>query len=143
MGFLSSLFSDGVSNVVTALGDAIDKNVTSDQERLQLRNELAKIQFDTIAKQGDLDIQLEEEITKRQTNDRTSDSWLSKNIRPMTLIFILVMYSLLSISSGIDFKVTQAYIELLGNWGMLVMSFYFSGRTLEKVMQIKQGSNNG
>ena len=141
MGFLSSLFSDGVSNVVTALGDAIDKNVTSDQERLQLRNELAKIQSDAIAKQGDLDIQLEEEITKRQANDMTSDSWLSKNIRPLTLIFILVMYSLLSISSGFKFEVTESYVSLLGQWGMLIMSFYFGGRTFEKIAQIKAGGS--
>ena len=61
----------------------------------------------------------------------------------MTLIFILVMYSLLSVSSGFRFEVTESYVSLLGQWGMLIMSFYFGGRTLEKVIQIKQGSNNG
>ena len=65
-----------------------------------------------------------------------SDSWLSKNIRPMTLIFILIMYSLLSISSGFEFEVTESYVSLLGQWGMLIMSFYFSGRTIEKVSSI-------
>ena len=66
-----------------------------------------------------------------------SDSWLSKNIRPLTLIFILAMYSLLSISSGFDFAVTESYVELLGQWGMLIMTFYFSGRTLEKMTNLK------
>ena len=143
MGFLGDLFGSNVSSIVTSVGDTIDKLVTSDEEKLQLKNELAKIELEAKQKQSELDLQFEQNLTQRQANDMQSDSWLSKNIRPLTLIFILVMYSLLSISSGIDFKVTQAYIELLGNWGMLVMSFYFSGRTLEKVIQIKQGSNNG
>lgn len=81
----------------------------------------------------------DEEITKRLQADMSSDSWLSKNIRPLTLIFILIMYSLLSISSGFDFKVTESYITLLGQWGMLIMSFYFGGRTAEKVATIIKG----
>ena len=71
-----------------------------------------------------------------------SDNWISKSIRPLTLIFILVMYSLLSISSGFNFQVTEAYVKLLGEWGMLIMSFYFGGRSIEKVTQIVKGNKN-
>jgi hypothetical protein len=66
-----------------------------------------------------------------------SDSWLSKNIRPGTLVFILVVYSTFAMMSAWDIEVNNNYVELLGQWGMLIMSFYFGGRTLEKIMDMK------
>lgn len=83
------------------------------------------------------DVQEQMELTKRLEADMSSDSWLSKNIRPMTLIFILAAYSLFSIGSAINFTVNEKYVELLGQWGMLIMSFYFGGRTLEKIIDMK------
>ena len=136
MSFITDIFSSSVGSVVDSVGSAIDKLVTSDAEKLALKNELIKIQTDAKLKEQEIDIQYAMEATKRQSNDMQSDSWLSKNIRPMTLIFILVMYSLLSISSGFEFEVTESYVSLLGEWGMLIMSFYFSGRTIEKVSSI-------
>ena len=136
MSFITDIFSSSVGTVVDSVGSAIDKLVTSDAEKLALKNELIKIQTDAKLKEQEIDIQYAMEATKRQSNDMQSDSWLSKNIRPMTLIFILVMYSLLSISSGFKFEVTESYVSLLGQWGMLIMSFYFSGRTIEKVSSI-------
>ena len=136
MSFITDIFSSSVGTVVDSVGSAIDKLVTSDAEKLALKNELIKIQTDAKLKEQEIDIQYAMEATKRQSNDMQSDSWLSKNIRPMTLIFILVMYSLLSISSGFEFEVTENYVSLLGEWGMLIMSFYFSGRTIEKVSSI-------
>jgi hypothetical protein len=62
-----------------------------------------------------------------------SDSWLSKNIRPMTLIAILAGYFTFAMMSAFDMETNKAYVELLGQWGMLIMSFYFGGRTLEKI----------
>ena len=136
MSFITDIFSNSVGAVVDSVGSAIDKLVTSDAEKLALKNELIRIQTDAKLKEQEIDIQYAIEATKRQSNDMQSDSWLSKNIRPMTLIFILVMYSLLSISSGFEFEVTESYVSLLGEWGMLIMSFYFSGRTIEKVSSI-------
>jgi len=77
------------------------------------------------------------ELTKRQENDMKSDSWLSKNIRPMTLIAILGGYFTFAMMSAFDMDTNKAYVELLGQWGMLIMSFYFGGRTLEKIMDMK------
>ena len=77
--------------------------------------------------------QLEQEVTKRAEADMASDSWLSKNIRPMVLIFLLVAYSGFAIASIFNYETRGAYVELLGQWGMLVMSFYFGGRTMEKL----------
>ena len=72
-------------------------------------------------------------LTDRLKADMGSDSWLSKNIRPMVLVFLLVAYSGFAICSMFDLETRGAYVELLGQWGMLVMSFYFGGRTMEKI----------
>jgi hypothetical protein len=99
-------------------------------ELLQMQQEgrLAELNADNIENQ---------ELTKRQQADMASDSFLSKNIRPGTLIFILVVYTVFGIGSAFDLNVHQPYVELLGQWGMLIMSFYFGGRTLEKIMDMK------
>jgi hypothetical protein len=95
---------------------------------MQQNGELAKIAADTAEQQ---------ELTKRQQADMASDSWLSKNIRPGTLVFILFVYSAFAMMSAWDIEVNNNYVELLGQWGMLIMSFYFGGRTLEKIMDMK------
>jgi len=96
--------------------------------QMQQNGELAKIAADTAEQQ---------ELTKRQQADMLSDSWLSKNIRPMTLIFILGGYFTFAMMSAFNMDTNKAYVELLGQWGMLIMSFYFGGRTLEKIMDMK------
>jgi len=97
---------------------------------MQQTGELAQIAADTAEQQ---------ELTKRQQADMASDSTLSKNIRPMTLVFILIVYSTFAMMSAWDIEVNNNYVELLGQWGMLIMSFYFGGRTLEKIMDMKHG----
>jgi hypothetical protein len=74
-------------------------------------------------------------LTQRMQADMASDSWLSKNIRPATLIFLLMAYSGFAIASIFEYETRGAYVELLGQWGMLVMSFYFGGRTMEKIAE--------
>lgn len=76
-------------------------------------------------------------LTDRLKADMASDSWLSKNIRPMTLLLILGGYFTFAMMSAFDYDTNKSYVELLGQWGMLVMSFYFGGRTLEKIMDMK------
>ena len=95
---------------------------------MQQNGELAQIAADTAEQQ---------ELTKRQQAEMASDSWLSKNIRPKTLLFILVGYFIIAMMSAFDLDTNKAYVELLGQWGMLIMSFYFGGRTLEKIMDMK------
>ena len=95
---------------------------------MQQNGELAQIAADTAEQQ---------ELTKRQQADMASDSTLSKNIRPATLVFILFVYSAFAMMSAWDIEVNNNYVELLGQWGMLIMSFYFGGRTLEKIMDMK------
>ena len=95
---------------------------------LQQQGRLAELQADSVEAQ---------ELTKRQAADMASDSWLSKNIRPMTLIAILGGYFTFAMMSAFGYEANQNYVTLLGNWGMLVMSFYFGGRTLEKIMDMR------
>ena len=76
-------------------------------------------------------------VTARHSSDMNSDSWLSKNIRPMTLIAILVGYFTFAMMSAFGYETNRSYVELLGQWGMLIMSFYFGGRTLEKIMDMR------
>jgi uncharacterized membrane protein (DUF106 family) len=83
------------------------------------------------------DVSEGQELTKRLEADMASDSWLSKNIRPMTLIAILAGYFIFAGLSAAKIEVTGEYVQLLGQWGMLIMSFYFGGRTLEKIMDMK------
>lgn len=77
-------------------------------------------------------------VTARHAADMNSDSWLSKNIRPMTLIAILVGYFTFAMMSAFGYETNRSYVELLGQWGMLIMSFYFGGRTLEKIMDMRK-----
>lgn len=142
MSFITDLVTGGVDKIVDSVGNGLDKLFTSDAEKLILRNELEKIKYQNKIELLQKANEYDQEISKRHQADMTSDSWLSKNIRPLTLIFILVMYSLLSISSGFAFNVTSAYVELLGQWGMLIMSFYFGSRGFEKIFKIKYKDNN-
>ena len=97
---------------------------------MQQKGELAKLQAD---------MNEQDNLTKRAEADMKSDSWLSKNIRPMTLIFILLTYTVFGMMSAWEIEVNNNYVELLGQWGMLIMSFYFGGRTLEKILAMKKG----
>lgn len=72
-------------------------------------------------------------VSERWQADMASDSWLSKNIRPMTLIYLLTAYLLMAVADGFGFRISESYVTLLGQWGMLVMGAYFGGRTVEKI----------
>ncbi len=81
----------------------------------------------------------EDNVSKRWQADMASDSWLSKNIRPGTLLYILTAYLIFAGLSAAGIQVQEAYVNLLGQWGMLVMTAYFGGRTVEKVMEMRKG----
>ena len=81
----------------------------------------------------------ENNVSDRWKADMSSDSWLSKNIRPGTLIYILTAYLIFAGLSAAGIQVQESYVALLGQWGMLVMTAYFGGRTVEKVMEMRKG----
>ena len=146
----SAIQAKGKEVVENTLGVKIPDNPTAEdvsnlrqlqyehEERLlelgieKAKMELAELELLAKAAQSDAD-----NVTDRWEADMSSDSWLSKNIRPMTLIFILAAYFVFAMMSAFDNNANEKYVELLGQWGMLIMSFYFGGRTLEKIMDMK------
>ena len=131
---LMALFDVGMKVLDKFIPDP-EAKAKAQKELLQMQQEgkLAELNADNIEAQ---------ELTKRQQADMGSDSWLSKNIRPMTLIFILLVYTSFAGLSAAEIEVNNNYVELLGQWGMLIMSFYFGGRTLEKIMDMKAKKND-
>ena len=109
----------GVSDSVESVAKAIAGDPQAQQKLAELELEYYKTE--------------QNNLTDRLKADMASDSWLSKNIRPATLIFLLLAYSGFAVASIFGLETRGAYVELLGQWGMLVMSFYFGGRTMEKI----------
>jgi hypothetical protein len=125
---------DAILNVGSKL---IDKLIPDPEAKAKAQLELQKMAQDgELAKMANETKLFEVEqnnLTQRMQADMASDSWMSKNIRPLTLVFLLVAYSGFAIASIFEYETRGAYVELLGQWGMLVMSFYFGGRTMEKI----------
>ena len=95
--------------------------------------ELAELDLLAKAAQNDAD-----NITDRWEADMASDSWLSKNIRPLSLIAIFAGYFLFAMMSAFNYNANESYVTLLGNWGMLIMGAYFGGRTVEKLAEMRK-----
>lgn len=136
----------GQEFVEEKLGVKLDDYVGTEQGRVTLaqieaEREAELLEYQIKVKEIDLRLEtvIQQGVTDRWKADMASDSWLSKNIRPMVLIFLLGAYSLFSIGSAFGININAAYVELLGQWGMLVMTAYFGGRTVEKVMSMKGG----
>jgi hypothetical protein len=126
---LAAIMSIGEKVLDRVLPDPAAKaQALAELTKIQQEGKLAELNADNIEAQ---------ELTKRMQADMTSDSWLSKNIRPMTLIYILTAYLALALFDAFGLDISDSFVSLLGQWGMLVMSFYFGGRTLEKVMDMK------
>ena len=128
----------GLDTIISAGLKIIDKLIPDPEQKAKAQLELAKLAQEGKLADIQADMTEQQELTKRQQADMLSDSWLSKNIRPMTLIAILSAYFFFAFASIFDFDTKTAYVELLGQWGMLIMSFYFGGRTLEKIIDMKQ-----
>jgi len=109
-----------------------------EERLLELGIEKARIEQEELAALLKAQANQENNISDRWKADMASDSWLSKNIRPGTLIYILTAYLLFAGLSAAGIEVNEAYVALLGQWGMLVMTAYFGGRTVEKVMEMRK-----
>ena len=94
--------------------------------------ELAELELFAKAAQSE-----EDNVSSRWNADMSSDSWLSKNIRPMSLIAIFTGYFVFAMMSAYGYNANESYVTLLGNWGMLIMGAYFGGRTVEKLADLR------
>lgn len=131
----------GLDSLVEIGGKLIDKLIPDPEQKAKAQLELARLaqegELAKMANETELYKAEQNNLTQRLEADMGSDSWLSKNIRPMTLIAILTGYFVFALMSAFGQDTNERYVELLGQWGMLIMSFYFGGRTLEKIMDMK------
>ena len=109
-----------------------------EERLLELGIEKARIEQEELTALLKAQANQEDNVSKRWQADMSSDSWMSKNIRPGTLVYILTAYLLFAGLSAAGIEVNEAYVNLLGQWGMLVMTAYFGGRTVEKVMEMRK-----
>ena len=125
---LSKLFSGGATELIKGVGGVIDNLHTSGEEKLEAERKIKEL----IA---NYEIEMEKNITSRWEADLKSDSWLSKNVRPMVLIFLIVCTMLLIFidAGAIKFNVKDSYVDLLQLVLITVIGAYFGGRSLEKV----------
>lgn len=135
------IISDAVSGIGSAISKVIDSINAPDSEKEKLQSIVNTQLNDLNSKIIDSNNQLEQEITERLKIDMSSDSWLSKNIRPLTLVFLLTMFTLTSIPSIWHLNVSQEFISILKDWGTLAFMFYFGGRSGEKIFQMIQKKN--
>lgn len=127
----------GIDDIIGVGMKILDKVIPDPQAKAEAQEKLLELQRQGRLAELQADTAEAQELTKRQQSDMASDSWLSKNIRPMTLIAILAGYFVFAMLSAFNIDTNSKYVELLGQWGMLIMSFYFGGRTLEKIIDMR------
>ena len=137
MNFLSKIFSSGVGDADETDGGVLDKFITTKEENAQALNEINKVFLDAEAK-------IQTEVSARWNADIASDSWLSKNIRPMVMIFLVVSTVLLIFvdAGAIKFTVKDTWVDLLQLVLITVIGAYFGGRSVEKIKNTDVGSSD-
>jgi len=125
---LGKLFSGGAADLVKSVGGVIDNLHTSKEEKLEAERKIKELM-------ANYEIEMEKNITSRWEADLKSDSWLSKNVRPLVLIFLIVCTMLLIFidAGALNFEVKSSWVDLLQLVLITVIGAYFGGRSLEKV----------
>ena len=125
---LGKLFSGGAAELVKGVGGVIDNLHTSGEEKLEAERKIKELV-------ANYEVEMEKNITSRWQADLKSDSWLSKNVRPMVLIFLIVCTMLLIFidAGAIKFDVKDTWVDLLQLVLITVIGAYFGGRSFEKV----------
>ena len=128
MNILSKIFSTGATELVKGVGGVLDNLTTSKEEKLEAEQKIKELV-------ANYEVEMEKNITSRWEADLKSDSWLSKNVRPLTLVFLIVCTMLLIFidAGAINFNVKASYVDLLQLVLITVIGAYFGGRSLEKV----------
>ena len=125
---LGQLFSGGAAELVKGVGGVIDDLHTSEEEKFEAERKIKELV-------ANYEVEMEKNITSRWEADLKSDSWLSKNVRPMVLIFLIVCTMLLIFidAGALNFEVKSTWVDLLQLVLITVIGAYFGGRSLEKV----------
>ena len=125
---LGNLLSGGAADLVKNVGGVIDDLHTSKEEKLEAERKIKELL-------ANYEVEMEKNITSRWEADLKSDSWLSKNVRPLVLIFLIVCTMLLIFidAGALNFEVKSSWVDLLQLVLITVIGAYFGGRSLEKV----------
>lgn len=128
MSILGKIFSGGATELIKGVGGVIDSLHTSNEEKLEAEKKIKDMIMGYEA-------EMQKQVTERWKMDMNSDSWLSKNIRPLVLVFLVVSTVLLVFidAGAISFKVEDKWTDLLQLVLITVIGAYFGGRSLEKV----------
>jgi len=128
MSILTSIFSSGATELVKGVGGVIDNLHTSKEEKLEAERKIKELM-------ANYEVEMEKNITSRWEADLKSDSWLSKNVRPLVLVFLIVCTMLLIFidAGALEFEVKSSWVDLLQLVLITVIGAYFGGRSLEKV----------
>jgi len=131
MSFISKLFTTNAKDLVGEVGNVVDNLTTTQEEKLEAKKKIKEITLS-------FEAELQKEVSKRWEQDMNSDSWLSKNIRPLTLIFLVFSTVLLIFidSEMINFKVQEKWIDLLQIILITIIGAYFGGRSYEKIKRL-------
>ena len=132
MSILGKMFSGGAADLINSVGDVVDNLHTSKEEKLAAQHKIKKLV-------ANYEVEMEKNITDRWKADMNSDSWLSKNVRPMILIFLIVSTVLMIFidAETIQFTVEQKWTDLLQLVLITVIGAYFGGRSFEKSKKSK------
>ena len=127
MGIIDKLISGGASKLVDSVGSVLDNVITTDEEKLEAKRKLKELILSHEA-------QMQQNVTDRWKVDMNSDSWLSKNVRPLVLIFLVVSTVLMIFidAGAINFTVEEKWTDLLQLVLITVIGAYFGGRSFEK-----------
>ena len=125
---LGNLLSGGAADLVKNVGGVIDNLHTSKEEKLEAERKVKELM-------ANYQVEMEKNITSRWEADLKSDSWLSKNVRPLVVIFLIVCTMLLIFidAGALNFEVKSSWVDLLQLVLITVIGAYFGGRSLEKV----------
>ena len=127
MSLLTKIFSAGASDLIGSIGGVVDNLTTSKEEKLEAERKIKELV-------SNYEVEMEKTITDRWKSDMASDSWMSKNVRPLVLIFLVVSTVLMIfIDAGVlSFNVEAKWTDLLQLVLITVIGAYFGGRSIEK-----------
>lgn len=133
-----------VTGLLQIGGKIIEKLIPDPEAKAKAQLELATLaqngELAKMANETEMFKAEQENTTARWTADMSSDSWLSKNIRPLALIAIFIAFFLFTMMSAFGYNAQESYVNLLGQWGQIIFLAYFGGRTVEKLADMKMSA---
>lgn len=131
-----------IAALLPMAGKLLDKLIPDPQAKAAAQLQLAEMaqngELAKMANETDLFKTDQNNVTDRWKADMSSDSWMSKNIRPMSLIAIFAGYTVFAMMSAFGYNANEAYVQLLGQWGIIIFGAYFTSRGAEKILSTKK-----